>query len=206
MSTVFGWNLVTMPSYPAPQSVEYSLIDNDGMTISPFNSRQQAYGWGGAHMEANLTYAPQTRAQGAELWAFLMACRGRLNVFQFGDPKASAPRGNPVGNPGLDPDVVQSGIAIQTVGWTPNAQGVLLPGDWFSIGYRLHCVIAQVNADSNGNATIEIWPNVRENPLAWTPIITASPKGLWRLKSSSRRWSQTCDLTYGFNFEILEAL
>ena len=73
MSTVDGWNLISMPAWPAPQTIEWSIVDNDGISVSPFNNKQQVYDWGHAHMEASLTYPPLTRAQAFRFWSFLMA-------------------------------------------------------------------------------------------------------------------------------------
>ncbi len=48
-----------------------------------------------------------------------------------------------------------------------------------------------VNSDSGGNATLTVWPSIRETPADATPIVLAQPKGLFRLKANRRtiQWS-----------------
>jgi hypothetical protein len=53
---------------------------------------------------------------------------------------------------------------LGTQGWTPNAVGVLLQGDWFQVGYRLYRVLDNINADGSGKALLPIWPSLREQP------------------------------------------
>jgi hypothetical protein len=207
MSSAFGWNLIEMPAWPAPQTIEWQLVDNEGMTISPFSGQQQTFDWASGRLEASITMPAMERSDARKWWAFLMACRGRLNVFMFGDPLAAVPAGAAIGSPGLDPAVTQSGFTLATTNWFANISGLLLAGDWIQVGnYRLHCLTADASSDADGNALLSIWPNVRESPVPWCPVTYNNPRGLFRLKSSMRKWSQNVELTYGFQFEIQEAL
>jgi hypothetical protein len=46
-----------------------------------------------------------------------------------------------------------------------------------------------VNSDANGDATIQIWPSLREAPAAGDPVVLKQPRGLFRLAKNDRGWS-----------------
>ena len=66
--------------------------------------------------------------------------------------------------------------------------GQLLSGDYLQIGYRLHMCCENVNSDSSGNATISIWPSLRESPPNATAINLVNTVGLFKLAKNSRSW------------------
>jgi hypothetical protein len=78
-----------------------------------------------------------------------------------------------------------------TSGWTHSVTRILKAADWFQVGYRLYRTCEDVNSDSSGNATISVWPSIRETPANGTPLILNSPKGLFRLANNRRaiHWS-----------------
>jgi len=90
MSTYNGWLIVTMPSAPVPASAEGSYNPNVAANTNPFNDQQQVQDWGSQHQEIAVTLPPLTQTQAASWVAFLKACRGASNVFQFPSGLASA--------------------------------------------------------------------------------------------------------------------
>jgi hypothetical protein len=144
-----------------------------------------------------------THKQAQEWIAFLMQIRGQSNVFQLGDLLAATPQGTPSGTPVTNG--TQFGYQLVTRGWTENAANVLLPGDWIQVGYRLYRNLDVVNADATGNATLNIWPQLRELPTDGTAVITSNTKGLWRLSANQRRWSANEAKIYGISLNIREA-
>ncbi len=65
---------------------------------------------------------------------------------------------------------------LNTKGWAASIQAQLKVGDYLQVGKRLHLVIAQdVDSDDQGNATINIWPSIREAPNDGNPIILNNP-------------------------------
>lgn len=207
MPTFNGWNIISMPTTPAaPATVDFTATDIVAMSISPFTGQQQVQDWQQGWIEASVSMPPLTHVQ-AQVWiAFMMALRGQANVFQLGDPLAVAPQGSGAGTP-LVNGASQSGFSLNTKGWTHGASGVLKPGDWLQIGYRLYRVIlSAVNADGSGNATVNIWPSLRESPNDGDTIIIANTQGLWRLKNNARKWSETAARLYGLQFDIREAI
>ncbi len=206
MPTFNGWNIISMPTTPsAPQTIDFTATDIVALSISPFTGQQQVQDWQQGWLEASVSLPPLTHAQ-AQAWiAFLMALRGQANVFQLGDPLAVAPQGSGAGAPTVNVGA-QAGFSLNTKGWTAGASGVLLPGDWLQIGYRLYRNLGTATADGSGHATLSIWPSLRESPADNDAITLTHTKGLWRLKSNARKWSETQARMYGIQFDIREAL
>jgi len=201
IGTFNGWNIVGLPCDTTAGVRRYSSIEWDPQEVvsvntSPFTGQTQTYDWQASWWEGHLSFPPMTRAS-ADAWkAFILQCRGQSNVFLLGDPKAAAPKGTPAGFPRVA-GASQMGYSLSTRGWTVNAQ----------IGYRLYCILNAAAADSSGNATLSIWPNLRDQPADNAPITTASCKGLFRLKQNAgNKWS-TNPGSYGFTgIQIREAL
>ena len=206
MPSFNGWDIISMPATPAaPATIEFTATDTVAVSISPFTGQQQVQDWQASYMEASVSMPALTHAQAQDWIAFLMALRGQAKVFQLGDPLAAIPRGSALGTPLVDGGG-QSGYALATKGWTAGAAGVLLPGDWVQLGYRAYRNLTPANADGAGHALLNIWPQLRESPADAAVIVTRNTRGLWRLKSNSRKWSVTASRTYGMQFEIREAL
>jgi hypothetical protein len=206
MPTFNGWNIIALPTEPsAPATIDFTMTDIVAVSVSPFTGQQQVQDWQQGWMEASVSMPTLTHAL-AQTWiAFLMGLRGQANVFQLGDPLAVAPRGTAAGTP-LVSGGSQTGYSLVTKGWTPGALGVLLAGDWLQVGYRIHRTLADVNADGGGNATVSIWPPLREIPADGDAITLTNTRGLWRLKTNARKWSESTARYYGIQFDIREAL
>lgn len=212
MATVFGWNLEVMPSIPAaPATIEYRTNPIVGMTPGGFNGRQQIYNWQQGFREMSLSYGPIAEEDWPEWDGFIVAVEGVSSVFQFGDPRRGTPRGSVAGTPVVFGEG-QTGPNVVTNGWTPNAAGVLLRGDYIQIGYRLHTVKRNVSSNFEGVASIPIWPPLREvpngggSPPVFDPIITTDTKGLWRLKQNQTSIQLDDERNYHVTFEIREAI
>jgi hypothetical protein len=206
MPTFNGWPIISLPTTPsAPATIDFTANDIVAMSISPFTGQQQVQDWQQGMLEASVSMPPLAPLHARAWVAFLKGLRGQANVFQLGDPLAVAPQGSGAGTP-LVNGAGQKGFTLNTKGWTPGASGVLLPDDWLQIGYRLYSNLALANADGSGNATLSIWPSLRESPADGDALIINNTKGLWRLKSNARKWSETAARVYGIQFDIREAL
>lgn len=185
-----SYNLVSMPATPGPADIEIAMNDAVAVVTSPFTRQEQTQTYpGGDFWDANITLPPMARSQAWPWEGFLAELRGRLNVFQCGDPRAATPAGSGAGAPVVSSsglDNLPMTWALATRGWTPSQAGVLLAGDHFQIGYRLHRVCENVNSDVYGTATLMIWPSLREMPEDGTPLILNAPQGLFRLSSNRR--------------------
>lgn len=172
---------------------------------SPFTNALQIQSWDADMWTLEIDLPPLNREQGRELQAWLLSMYGVTGTFTFGDPFGAVPRGNPRGTPFVEGNG-QTGRVLNTRGWTPNAQGVLKPGDYIQIGQRLYQCLTTANPDANGYSAFEIFPRLRESPLNGTPIITSNCVGMWRLADDDIEWSLDVTQTYEFRIAAVEAL
>lgn len=185
-------SVVTLPSSPGFRSVEFSYSNAVAIVTSIFTGQTQAQRWAGADLWSGKATLPQLTQVQADGWiAALLQLQGMTNAFMLGDPLKKAPRGTALGAPVADGSVAMSsgGSTLYTYGWTVSQNGLLLPGDYLQIGYRLHRVLDAVNSDVNGKAPISIWPSLREVPADGTPLVLNSAKGLFRLADNKGTWS-----------------
>src|SRR5665213_1565218 len=184
------YTLCAMPSTPAPADIEIGMRDTVAVVPSPFTLVEQTQGWPGAEAwDATITLPPMLRGTAWPWEGFLAELRGRLNVFQLGDPRARVPMGNPAGAPLVSTVGAQNlpmTFSLHTKGWTNSTARLLLAADYLQIGYRLHRVTQNVTSDSSGNAVLSIWPSLREQPADSAPIIFHKPQGLFRLADNRR--------------------
>jgi len=180
-----------------------------GVSTSPFTGEQQVQPhqrqvWG---MEAELP--PIKRADAEEWISFLLSLNGPEGTFLAGDPNATAPRGVATGTPQVK-GVGQIGRVLETDGWTISTTGILLVGDYIQLGTganaRLHKNLTDADSDGGGNATLDIWPALREPPADNASIITANTVGVFRLASNEMPFSIGQAQMYGINFSAVEAL
>jgi hypothetical protein len=360
VGTFNGWNVVSLPNSQL-RSVDFTDHEIVAQSSSPWTGQSQTYDWGQSFLSAMVTTAKLTRAQGAAWTAALRACRGPLNVFQFGDPGMLGPLGAagvnlapdpffqmPLGllwsqpdpnwyiSPGRNPSksnylkvsstdsgvsssstavpvavvagqkytlsgcmdasaatsgvlaiaaanasfsidygivvaaagtsgqftvsfivpggvtvvylrcelsaavwaagktvsfsnisltagapVVngagQSGYSLATSGWPASVANLLLPGDYLSIAsapvnggdispLRLYSATQAVSSDASGNATIPIWPPLRESPASAAPLQLTNTQGLFRRSDVKQQWNENYDKTVSLSFGIVEAL
>lgn len=189
-----SFNLVTTPTSPGVAHAEIGMNDAVAVFTSPFSQVQQTQQFpGGDWWDCNIGLPPMYRSTAAPWEAFFGELRGRANVFQFYDPRYKSPLGSGSGSPVVSTsgNNLPMTTSLATRGWTANAQAVLLAGDRFQVGYRLYMACETVNADANGNATITVWPSLRETPPDGTAINLTKPMGLFRLADNRRaiQWS-----------------
>lgn len=189
-----------MPSWPAPSSIEFTAIDTVAVAESPFTGQQQVQNWNAGRLELSVQMPPLTHAHAQDWIAWLMGLKGAAGVFQVGDPLGTAPRGTGAGTI-IVSGAGQSGYTLNVSGGS--GPGVLLPGDWLQIGYRLYRNLGTYNG---GSAALSIWPQIRESPLDSAAIIVRNTQGLFRLKGNQRKWSITEARVYGIQFECREAI
>jgi hypothetical protein len=208
--TVGTFSATLIPTPPVPlRSVEFNFEDAIAQSPRSFTGQMQTQAWPGADLwSGTATFAPLTQLQADQVIAFLMGLRGLQNSFQMGDPLKKVPRGTAAGAPAVDNTQNNGNPAmsqqIGTKGWTASAAGVLLAGDYMQVGYRLHRVVYDVNADSSGNAVIAIWPSLREVPTNSSAIATSNCQGLMRLAQNKRGWASDYTRLSKISFPFME--
>lgn len=180
-----------------------------GMTASPFTGQQQVYKYQGEWWEAEVAMPPMKRADAETMIAFLLSLGGRYGTFNLGDPIGTSTRGVGTGTP-LVNGASQTGSSLITDGWTTETTGILKAGDWIQLGSgstaTLHKVLADVDSDASGNATIDIFPRIRTAPSDDATIVVSNTVGRWRLSSDATDYSVNEASVYGITFACIEAL
>ncbi|HKD62365.1 MAG TPA: hypothetical protein VKB47_18015 [Terracidiphilus sp.] len=203
------YNLVTLPSSPAPSDLGLGMNDAVAVQTSPFTRAEQTQYWpGGDFWDATITLPPLSSAQAAAWRGATAELSGRAYVVQLGDRSQKQPAGAALGIPEIN---AGSGLnapmtkVLSTFGWTPNIARILLPGDYLQVGYRLYVVTEVANSASDGTASVSIWPSIRETPAGATPIILNQPVGLFRLAANRRSLQVSKDRLTTLSLSFVEA-
>jgi len=177
-----------------------------GAVISPYSFSRESQNWGGERWEMSLEFLRTTRAQAAAVEAFLLRLRGGIHQVRLGDPWGSLPQGSRLGTPVVGASATAGATSFASKGWGVSQSGVLLTNDYLEIDERLYRVLADVDADANGDATIEVWPRLRESYAEDTSIRTQNPRTLWSLAEPSVTFSRDQIGLYETSVALIEHL
>ncbi len=201
---------ITMPASTTicPAAITFRGRANVAVTSSPFTGVQQVHKQQGQWWECELQYPPMTRTQAEALITFKSKLNGRYGTFLLND-QSSTRMGSGLGAPAVVGST-NTGTDLTTNGWTANSTGVLLAGDWISIGSslstRLYKVLDTVSATSDGTATITVFPDVRAGTTDGTTIRTSTAKGVFRLVLNDMEFNVGEAKIYGVTLAAVEAL
>ncbi|HVY12231.1 MAG TPA: hypothetical protein VHB73_01545 [Alphaproteobacteria bacterium] len=195
---------LAMPSSPAPTDIQFMPEVAAGESESEFSFEDQQADWGGRRWRLNLTYPSMLRPQAEEWMAFFLMCEGPLGTFFWGPPNAYAARGN-WGTPLVD-GASQTGNALNIKGLSNSDASAVKIGDWCQIGVnsnaRLFKNVANAASDGSGKAALSLWPAIVSAPADSAAIVTANPKGVFKLAGSNQGFKVN-KLLHGFSLEIL---
>ena len=199
---------VQFPTYNI-KSVNIRARSIVGISTSPFTGQQQVYQHQGQWWEMEITLPPMKADDAEAIAAFMLKMNGSYGTFLLGDPANRSPRGIGTGTP-LVNGSGQTGGTLVTDGWTPSKTNIMKAGDWIQLGTgtatRLYRVLNDTDSDSSGNATLDIWPNLRSSPSNNASIIVNSTHGQWRLASNEVQYSISDAKIYTFTIACIEAL
>lgn len=197
--------------------ITYRARRAHGRNESPFTLSEQIYVHQGQLLELDVVVPPMSGLRNAsrnaeDVVAWLLSL-GADGTFLLPPPEYTAgARGSLSGSPTVNGNG-QSGNTLETDGWTPSAANVLKPGDWFQLGSsstsRLHKVLQAASANVYGQASLEIFPRLRETPNDGDPLTVVNPKGLFCLSAGTAAetsWSVRAALLYGISFSVREAI
>ena len=200
---------LALPSHTGIRSINLRAVQTVGMTMSPFTYKQQTVVHPGQRWEAEITL-PAMQRTNAEAWiGWLLSLRGRSGTFLLGDPLATSPIGNGGGTPVVK-GASQTGSTLLIDGCTASQSSYLAAGDYIQIGAaassQLYKVTQVSASDGSGNATLEIWPELRSSPADNASITVSSAKGLFRLSTNEVDWSINEASMFGMTFPAVEAI
>ena len=207
---------ITYPlSTPTNKTVaEITLIARNvvGVSTSPFTFKQQTYQFSGQRWEADIKLPPMQR-DNAEQWVtFLTSLYGQKGTFLLGDPlggtaqgSASTTAGTPVVN-----GASQTGDTLAIDGLPASATNYLKAGDYIQLGSaataQLYKVLTDTSSNGSGEATLDIWPNLRSSPADGSTVVISNAKGVFRLNDNASSWNINNMGLYGIAFGAVESL
>jgi hypothetical protein len=199
--------LSTPTGVGGPAQIMISAENVVSTGVSPFNFSEQTYVHPGQRWLASVTLPPMKRER-AEPWiSFLMSLKGRQGYFLLNDPNALAPQGSVTGVISVVGDG-QSGSTLNVDGFSANLVNAFKAGDYIQLGSgpsaRLHKVLANVTAGASGNASLDIWPDLRSSPADNDVVTYVSASGLFRLTSNVTAWNIDAISSYGITFDCVE--
>lgn len=203
---------LTFPTQTGVAQVQLVGSDTVSITESPFTLSQQVVRHAGARWSATIDIPPVKRSD-AEYWnSFLLRLRGQFGTFLVGDPNAATPRGSASSTPGTPVvnGASQTGSDLNIDGLPASASGYLKAGDYIQLGTgttsRLYKVLEDVDSNASGEATLNLWPDLRSSPADDATVVVSGAKGLFRLASNDASWTIANNGFYAITFSAVEAL
>lgn len=202
---------LSLPTSIGIAQIELRATNAVAVSRSPFTFSTQVHAYSGQSWQADVTL-PSIRRDLAEEWvAWLISLKGQLGTFYLGDPNAVTPRGS-----ARDTDTIlvngatSSGNTLAIDSAPASRTGYLKAGDYMQVGTgtsrQLFKVLADVNTNGSGQATVDIWPDVRTTIANNAAVTVEDTKGIFRLASNEQGFSINEASFYGISFGAMEAL
>lgn len=168
--------------------VDVEPVDVNALQISTFTGQERLQTFEGDYWKVTLRYRDLDRDLGRPVQGFVQALRKSFGTFVVRYPGYGTSRGQAatvLSSPLVNGDG-QAGNRVLNVKSAPaSVSNWLVVGDVIQVGPdtrpHWHTVLSDVTTDSSGNATIDIWPAVRNTTVNNDIIVTETPRGLCRL-------------------------
>lgn len=202
---------LALPTHTGLASIELRAMNAVAYSRSPFTFAGQVHAYTGKAWQADISL-PAMKRSDAEQWvAWLISLKGQLGTFYLGDPLATTPLGSARNSDGILVDgAVSSGDTIDIDGAPTSQTDYLKAGDYLQIGTgtsrQLFKVLADVDTDGTGSATVDVWPNVRTTIADNASVTVESTQGIFRLASNEQAYSINEASIYGISFGAIEAI
>lgn len=193
------------PTATGIREIEWISENSVSSTESPFSKKIKVYDHGGKRWRANITLPAMTIANARTWAAFFLSLNGLEGTFWLSPTLDATARGVATGTPVVNGGS-QTGQELVTDGWTPSQTGILKEGDWIQVGNYLYRILEDEDSDGGGNATFDIWPNLRSSPGDNDPVTVSSCKGLFRLAEIPAINMTVNHIVEGLQFQAIEAI
>lgn len=202
---------LSLPAHTRMAQVDLRATNAVAYSRSPFTFAGQAHVYPGKMWELDVTLPPMKRTD-AEKWiAWLVSLKGQQGTFYMGDQLAQFPMGS-----ARDSDTIlingatSSGDTLAIDDAPASQTGYLKAGDYLHVGTgfarQLFKVLADVNTDGTGAATVDVWPNVRTSIANNAAVTVQAPQGVFRLATNEQAWSVNNLAVFGLSFSAMEAV
>jgi hypothetical protein len=202
---------LSLPTHTGISQIEFRTTNAVAYARSPFTFAGQAHAYAGQMWQVDVTLPPMKRSDAEQWVAWLVSLKGQVGVFYLGDPLALTPMGS-----ARDADTVlvngavSSGNTITIDSAPVNQTAYLKAGDFLQIGNgtsrQLFKVLTNTDTDASGEATVDVWPNVRTTIANNAAVTVEAAQGVFRLTTSEQSWSVSNSAIYGISFSAMEAL
>ncbi len=178
---------LTLPDNTSIQEIEFTPISVVGVTQSVFTGARQKQAHDGKWWAVRAVLLPKTRDNAEDWVGWFVSLNGAEGSFLFGDPHGTTPRGSASTAPGtpLVDGAAQTGDQLAIKGAPNGAVDYLKRGDWIQLGSgstaRLYRITQDATADGSGDATLEIWPDLRSAPGDGDSVTVSSTVGVFEL-------------------------
>jgi hypothetical protein len=202
---------LSLPTSIGIAQIELRATNAVAVSRSPFTFSTQVHAYSGQSWQADVTL-PSIRRDLAEEWvAWLISLKGQLGTFYLGDPNAVTPRGSARDTHTILVNGATSSGNTLAIDDAPASQtGYLKAGDYMQVGTgtsrQLFKVLADVNTNGSGQATVDIWPDVRTTIANNAAVTVENTKGIFRLSSNEQGFSINEASFYGISFGAIEAI
>ena len=92
----------------------------------------------------------------------------------------------------------QTGDALNVDGLPASTDGLLLPGDWISVGNEIKMVTAMLGSNSAGEGYLQFTPPLVRSPLDNDPVVITDPMGKFLASNFKilNKFSTTAEVSY----------
>ena len=203
---------ISLPTNIGIANITFTAENAVAISQSPFTYTQQVVKHQGERWKASVSLPPMLR-DNAEPWvAFILSLRGPTGTFLLGDPNCKFPQGSAkttAGTPVVN-GAGQTGSSLDISGLPTSVTGYIKAGDYIQLGAystaTLHKVLVNVDTNSSGQATLEIWPAIRTAPASGATITLNNTVGKFRLSGNVQQWQINDISSYGITFDCVEAI
>ena len=202
---------LSIPTHTGIRSYELRATNAIAYSASPFTFAGTSYEYPGKAWTLDITL-PQMKRADAEIWiSWLISLKGQKGTFYAGDFQAVTPRGS-----ARDADTatingaVSSGSSLSIDSAPASKTNYLRVGDYIQVGSgtsrQLFKCLEDVDTNSSGQTTVEVWPNVRTSISDGAAITFESAQGIFRLVDNQVSFSVGELANYGVTFAATEAV
>jgi hypothetical protein len=197
---------LALPTTAIPKAIKFSPVAVVAQTVSPFTLQEEVFEHQGQMWAAQVQLPSMIGADGEAWAAWKLALNGSFGSFLMGDPVNTSPSGTGGGAPIANGAATTGAKEFNTKGWNPS-ETVLKAGDWIQLpNYRLHKILVDVVSDGGGDATLDIFPRLRDDLDDAAVLILSNTVGIWRMTDDAMTWDIGEAQIYGVNFSAREAL
>lgn len=187
-----------------PDAATLGIAPNIQEFESSLNGYQQFKELPGSRWFASFTWSNRQGVDAKRLKGQLSGLNGPLNTFTISPPDLNQ-SGTFLGS-GKVEGADQSGISIETSGWTSDQNGLGYAGDYIEINNELKILTQDAVSDEFGNATFNFAPAIRKSPADGADVIVTNPKLTLRILGDAPTWSLSAPIVYAFSIDCSEVV